>query len=72
MMLKWNIEDIKMSFLDEKEGKMLFQKLQFYNGVIEKQRIKHFKNKDLLYELPFYDELSIAKISQTFRRYVKI
>ena len=51
---------------------MLFQKLQFYNGVIEKQRIKHFKNKDLLYELPFYDELSIAKISQTFRRYVKI
>ena len=72
MMLKWNIEDIKMSFLDEKERKMLFQKLQFYNGVIEKQRIKHFKNKDLLYELPFYDELSIAKISQTFRRYVKI
>ena len=51
---------------------MLFQKLQFYNGVIEKQRIKHFKNKDLLYERPFYDELSIAKISQTFRRYVKI
>ena len=72
MMLKWNIEGIKMSFLDEKEGKMLFQKLQFYNGVIEKQRIKHFKNIDLLYELPFYDELSIAKISQTFRRYVKI
>ena len=61
-----------MSFLDEKERKMLFRKLQFYNGVIEKQRIKHFKNKDLLYELPFYDELSIAKISQTFRRYVKI
>ena len=61
-----------MSFLDEKEGKMLFQKLQFYNGVIEKQCIKHFKNIDLLYELPFYDELSIAKISQTFRRYVKI
>ena len=72
MMLKWNIEDIKMSFLDEKEGKMLFQKLQFYNVLIEKQRIKHFKNIDLLYELPFYDELSIAKISQTFRRYAKI
>ena len=61
-----------MSFLDEKEGKMLFQKLQFYNVLIEKQRIKHFKNTDLLYELPFYDELSIAKISQTFRRYAKI
>ena len=61
-----------MSFLDEKEGKMLFQKLQFYNVLIEKQRIKHFKNIDLLYELPFYDELSIAKISQTFRRYAKI
>ena len=72
MMLKWNIEDIKMSFLDEKEGKMLFQKLQFYNVLIEKQRIKHFKNIYLLYELPFYDELSIAKISQTFRRYAKI
>ena len=61
-----------MSFLDEKEGKMLLQKLQFYNVLIEKQRIKHFQNIDLLYELPFYDELSIAKISQTFRRYAKI
>ena len=68
--------DVKMKYWRYKNEffgwKMLFQKLQFYNGVIEKQRIKHFKNKDLLYERPFYDELSIAKISQTFRRYVKI
>ena len=58
-----------MSFWDEKEAKRLFQKLPFYNVLIEKPRIKHLKNTDLLHELSFYDELSIAKISQAFRIY---
>ena len=58
-----------MSFWDEKEAKRLFQKLLFYNVLIEKPRIEHLKNLDLLHELPFYDELSIVKISQAFRRY---
>ena len=30
---------------------------------MEKPRIKRLKNTDLLHELQFYDELSIAKIS---------
>ena len=40
-----------MSFWDEKEAKRLFQKLPFYNVLIETS-----KNIDLLHELPFYDE----------------
>ena len=60
-----------MSFWDEKEAKRLFQGLPFYNLLIEKRRIKRVKNIDLLDELPFYDELSIAKISQAFKRYAR-
>ena len=60
-----------MSFWDEKEAKRLFQKLPFYNGLIEKPLIKCLKNIDLLHELPFYDELSIEKISKACKRYAK-
>ena len=60
-----------MSFWDEKEAKRLFQKLPFYNIFIEKPRHKHLKNIDLLYELPFYDELSIVKMSEAFKRYAR-
>ena len=42
-----------MSFWDEKEANVLFQELPFYNTFIEKSRIKHLKNIDLLLELPF-------------------
>ena len=49
----------------------MFQKLPFYNVLIEKPHIKHLKNIDLLHELPFYDELSIVKISQPFERYAR-
>ena len=48
-----NIRNIKMSFLHEKELKRLFQKLTFYNVLIETLRIKYLQNIDLLYELPF-------------------
>ena len=54
---------IKTNFGDEKKGKRLFQKLPFYNVLIEKPLIKHLKNIDLLHELPFYDKLTIVKIS---------
>ena len=47
-----------MSFWDEKEAKRLFQRLPFYNVLIEKAKIKSLKNIDLLHDLPFYDELS--------------
>ena len=55
-----------MSFGDTKE---LFQILPFYNVLIEKPKIKHLSNIELLHELPFYDELSVVEISKAFRRY---
>ena len=61
-----------MSFWDEKEAKILFQKLPFYNALIEKLRIKHLKNIDLLHDLPFYNELSIKQVSKVFKRYVRV
>ena len=42
-----------MRFWDEKEAKGLSKELPFYNIFIEKPRIKHLKNTDLLHELPF-------------------
>ena len=50
-----------MSFWDEKERKTLFQKLRFY-VLIEKPKIKHLSNIDLLHELSFHDKLSVAEI----------
>ena len=56
---------------DEKEAKRLFQELPFYNIFIKKPRIKHLRNIDVLRELLFYDELSIQKISEAFKRYAR-
>ena len=57
-----------MSFWDTKE---LFQILPFYNVLIEKPKIKHLSNIELLDELPFYDELSVVEISKAFKRYLR-
>ena len=46
-----------------------FKELPFYNTYIEKPKIKHLKNIDLLSELPFYEELSVVKTNKAFRRY---
>ena len=59
-----------MSFGDEKEAKGLFQKLPFYNVLIEKPKIKYLSNIDLLHELSFYDELTVVEISTAFKGYV--
>ena len=59
-----------MSFGDEKEAKGK-QKLPFYNVLIEKPKIKHLSNIDLLLELPFNDELSVVEISKAFKRYTR-
>ena len=56
--------DIKMSFWNTKK---LFQILPFYNVLIEKPKIKHLSNIELLHELPFYDELSALEKSKAFR-----
>ena len=39
--------------------------------LIEKMRVKYFRNTDFLHELLFYDEVSVIKISQAFRRYAR-
>ena len=43
----------------------------FYKKPIEKPKIKHLKNIDLLFELPFYEELSVIKTDHAFRGYAK-
>ena len=61
----------KMSFWNDKEAKGLFQEFPLYNVFIGKAGINRLKNTDLLHELPFYDKLRIAKISQAFKRYAR-
>ena len=60
-----------MSFWGQKEAKRLFQKLPFYNVLIEKPHIKYTKNIDLLHEIQFYYKLNVVKISEAFKRYAK-
>ena len=43
--------------------------LPFYDTYIEKPKVKKFNNVQLLKELPFYDELSIAKNKTAFSGY---
>ena len=59
----------KNEFWNEEGAKEIFQILPFSNALIEKPKIKHLSSIELLYELPFYDELSVVKISKAFKRY---
>ena len=61
----------KNDFWNEKEVKKIFQILAFYNVLIEKAKIWYLSNIQLLHELPFYDELSVVKISKVFKRYAR-
>ena len=61
----------KNEFWNEKEAKKLFKILPFYNVLIEKPKIKHLSNIELLHELPFYDELSVLEISKAFEGYAR-
>ena len=58
-----------MSLRNEKVTKKLFQELPFYNILIEKPKIIQLSNIELLYELPFFDELNLAEISKAFKGY---
>ena len=49
----------------------MFQILPFYNVLIEKPKIKHLSNIELLYELPLYGKLSVVEISKALRRYAR-
>ena len=62
---------MKMSFWNEKEAKKLFQKLPFYNTPTEKLYIKRLNNINLLDDLPFYNELGIAKTSNAIKGYTR-
>ena len=46
-----------------------FKELPFHNKHIEKPKIKHLKNTDLLSELPFYEELNVIKTNHAFGGY---
>ena len=46
-----------------------FKKLSFYNVSIDKPKIKHLKNIDLLAELPFYKQLNIIRTDHAFSGY---
>ena len=46
-----------------------FKELPFYNKHSEKSRTKRLKIIDLLFELPFYEELSVLKTNHAFRGY---
>ena len=46
-----------------------FKPLPFFNVPIEKPKIKRLKNIDLLYELPFHNQLNIIKTDHAFSGY---
>ena len=51
--------------------KEFFQELLFYNVLIEKPKIKHLLNIELVHEAPFVDELNIVEISKALKRYAR-
>ena len=57
-----------MDVWNEKEMKRSFNELPFYGVSTEKTCTKHLNNIDMLRELPFYDELDLAKTSKAFKR----
>ena len=58
-----------MTISSKNDDANYFKELPFYNEFIEKPKIKRLKNVDLLAEQPFYEQLSIIKTNQAFKRY---
>ena len=56
-----------MTISSENDDVKYFRKLPSFNVSIEKPKMKHLKNVDLLAELPFYDQLDIIKTDQAFK-----
>ena len=56
-----------MTVLPEINRVNYFTELPFYNKAIERPKIKQLKNIDLLAEMPFYEQLSVTKLNQTFQ-----
>ena len=55
----------KNEFLNKIEAKELFQILLIYNALIEKPKIKHYSNIELVHQLPFYDELAFKRYARS-------
>ena len=53
------------------DNKNLVKILPFYNILIEKAKTRKLSNAELLYQLHFYDSLSIKEISKAFKKYAK-
>ena len=54
-----------------KRSKKIVSRTCYMMFFIEKPRIKHLKNINLLHELPFYNKLSVKQVSKAFKRYEK-
>ena len=55
-----------MTVLSEINSINYFKELPFYNNPIEKPKIKRLTDINLLAQLPFYKQLSVAKLNQVF------
>ena len=58
-----------MSVLSKIDTVEYFKELPFYKKPIKKPKQKRLKNIDRLVELPFYKQLSVTKLNQTFQGY---
>ena len=47
----------------------ILKELPFYKKHIEKPKLKHLKNIEVLSELPFCEELNVIKTNHLFRGY---
>ena len=47
-----------------------FKNFPFYNKLIERPKLKHLKNIDLLSELPLYEELNVMETNHAFKGYL--
>ena len=71
MLWKWCINDIKMSFWDEKKVIWLFINVSFYNTFLKKTYIKRLKNRFTAWT-SIYNKLNIKQESKAFKRYARI
>ena len=53
------------------DANKIFQLLRFYDSYIEKPKVKKLNNVKLMKELPFHDDLSIAKNKTAFSGYAR-
>ena len=60
-----------MTILSKINEVTYFKEFPFYDSFIEKPKIKHLRDINLLAELPFYERLSVIKTDQAFSGYVK-